>query len=458
MAGEHLDPSPLTWLGGERRLARRVGRPVQRFLRIEAASGLLLIAATVVALVWANSPWSESYVDLLHTHITINFGDVLTLDESIEHWINDALMAIFFFVVGLEIKRELVTGELRDPRAAALPAVAAIGGMVVPALFFVVFNSGGPGADGWGIPMATDIAFAVGVVALLGNRVPSAMKVFLLTLAIVDDIGAIAVIAVFYTEDVSTPWLLASLGISFVVVLMRIARIWYIPAYVLVGGFLWLAVFESGIHATIAGVVLGLITPARPLRDYSDVEGADPAEDPHVGAAIAGQASASVVRRATFELRERVSVAERLQEVLHPFSSFLIIPVFALANAGIEISGDSISDAVRSDVTIGVIVGLVLGKLLGVSFFTWIAVKSGLSSLPRGATFVHVVGLAAIAGIGFTVSLFITNLAFDDAVVIEGAKLGILAASILAAIIGMLVLSRANEVIEIEMEDAGSEL
>lgn len=431
---------------------------MREFLAIEAASGMFLIAATVLALVWANSPWSESYHDFLDFHISIEFGSLLTLDESLEHWVNDGLMVIFFFVVGLEIKRELVSGELRGPRAAALPAMAAVGGMIVPALIFFAMNQGGPGADGWGIPMATDIAFAVGVVALLGNRVPSAMKVFLLTLAIVDDIGAIAVIAVFYTEDVSTPWLLASLGISFVVVLMRIARIWYIPAYVLVGGFLWLAVFESGIHATIAGVVLGLITPARPLRDYSDVEGADPAEDPHVGAAIAGQASASVVRRATFELRERVSVAERLQEVLHPFSSFLIIPVFALANAGIEISGDSISDAVRSDVTIGVIVGLVLGKLLGVSFFTWIAVKSGLSSLPRGATFVHVVGLAAIAGIGFTVSLFITNLAFDDAVVIEGAKLGILAASILAAIIGMLVLSRANEVIEIEMEDAGSEL
>ena len=455
MAGEKLEPSPLTWLGGERRLARRVGRPVRDFLAIEAASGVLLIGATIVALVWANSPWSESYFDLLHTHITIQFGDALTLDESIEHWINDALMAIFFFVVGLEIKRELVAGELRDPRAAALPAIGAIGGMVVPALFYVLFNAGGAGADGWGIPMATDIAFAVGVVALLGNRVPSAMKVFLLTLAIVDDIGAIAVIAIFYTDDLSVEWLLVAVGITMFVVLMRMARIWYIPAYVFVGGFLWLAVFESGIHATIAGVVLGLITPAHPLRSYSDRDDDDAEQDPHVGAAIAGQASASVVRRATFEIRERLSVAERLEDVLHPFSSFLIIPIFALANAGIEISGDSIKDAASSDVTIGVIVGLVLGKLIGVSIFTWAAVKSGISSLPRGATMTHVVGLAAIAGIGFTVSLFITNLAFDDPTVIDEAKLGILAASILAAIVGVLVLSRANEVIEIEMEDAG---
>ena len=224
-----------------------------------------------------------------------------------------------------------------------------------------------------------------------------------------------------------------------------------------VGGFLWLAVFESGIHATIAGVVLGLITPAHPLREYSDADDEDEEEDPHVGAAIAGQASASVVRRATFQIREKLSVAERLEDTLHPFSSFLIIPIFALANAGIEISGDSISDAVSSDVTIGVIAGLVLGKLVGVSIFTWAAVKSGISSLPRGTTMTHVVGLASIAGIGFTVSLFITNLAFDDPAVIDEAKLGILAASILAAIIGVLVLSRANEVIEIEMEDAGSD-
>jgi len=453
MAGEHIDPSPLTWLGGERRLARRVGRPVQNFLRVEAASGVLLILATIVALVWANSPWSESYFDLLHTHITITFGDVLTLDESIEHWINDALMAIFFFVVGLEIKRELVVGELRDPRAAALPAVAAVGGMVVPALLYVAFNGGGAGADGWGIPMATDIAFAVGVVALLGNRVPSAMKVFLLTLAIVDDIGAIAVIAIFYTDDLSVDWLLAAVGITVLVVLMRIARIWYIPAYLLVGGFLWLAVFESGIHATIAGVVLGLITPAHPLKIPAGERDGD---DVHVGAAIAGQASATVVRRAAFELRTRVSVADRLEELLHPFSSFLIIPIFALANAGIEISGDSIRDAASSEVTLGLIVGLVVGKLVGVSLFTWLAVRSGLSSLPRGASFVHVVGLAAIAGIGFTVSLFITNLAFDDPKVIEQAKLGILVASFVAAIVGVVLLSRANEVIEIQMEEAGS--
>jgi NhaA family Na+:H+ antiporter len=448
MAHDHLEPSPLTWLGGNRRLARRVGRPVRNFLRIEAAGGLLLIVATVVALVWANSPWSHSYHELLETHISLHVGDLLHLDEPIEAWINDALMAIFFFVVGLEIKRELVAGELRDPRAAALPAIAAIGGMVVPALIFVAFASGGIGAAGWGIPMATDIAFAVGVVSLLGNRVPGAMKVFLLTLAIVDDIGAIAVIAIFYTEDLSTDWLLIAVGLTVLVVLMRLMRIWYIPVYVLVGFFLWLAVFESGIHATIAGVVLGLLTPAVPLR------GETPNDDVHVGAAISGRANATVVRRANFELKEQVSVAERLESMLHPFSSFLIIPIFALANAGIEISSDSLSNALSSDVTLGVVFGLVVGKLVGVSFATWIAVKSGISRLPRGASFTHVVGLAAIAGIGFTVSLFIAGLAFPaGSGAIDEAKLGILAASLLAAVIGSLILLRANEVIEIDIDD-----
>lgn len=448
MAHDHLEPSPLTWLGGNRRLARRVGRPVRNFLRIEAAGGLLLIVATVVALVWANSPWSHSYHELLETHISLHVGDLLHLDEPIEAWINDALMAIFFFVVGLEIKRELVAGELRDPRAAALPAIAAIGGMVVPALVFVAFASGGIGAAGWGIPMATDIAFAVGVVSLLGNRVPGAMKVFLLTLAIVDDIGAIAVIAIFYTEDLSTDWLLIAVGLTVLVVLMRLMRIWYIPVYVLVGFFLWLAVFESGIHATIAGVVLGLLTPAVPLQ------GETPNDDVHVGAAISGRANATVVRRANFELKEQVSVAERLESMLHPFSSFLIIPIFALANAGIEISSDSLSNALSSDVTLGVVFGLVVGKLVGVSFATWIAVKTGISRLPRGASFTHVVGLAAIAGIGFTVSLFIAGLAFPaGSGAIDEAKLGILAASLLAAVFGSLILLRANEVIEIDIDD-----
>lgn len=446
MLHDHLEPSPLTWLGGNRRLARRIGRPVSKFLRIEAAGGLLLILATVAALILANTPLRDGYHDLLESHISVSFGSLLHLDEPLEAWINDGLMTIFFFVVGLEIKRELVAGELRDPRAAALPAVAALGGMIVPALAYALFNAGGPGAHGWGIPMATDIAFAIGIVSLLGNKVPGVMKVFLLTLAIVDDIGAIAVIAIFYTDDLSTDWLLVALGLVALIVVMRLARIWYIPVYVLVGALLWLAVFESGIHATIAGVVLGLLAPAVPLKREA------PTDDVHVGAAVSGKASVTVLRRASFEIREQVSVADRLEDVLHPFSGFLIIPIFALANAGIEISGDTVADAAQSPVTLGVMAGLVVGKLAGISAASWLAVRTGLSSLPRGASWTHVFGLSAIAGIGFTVSLFITGLAFDDAALQDEAKLGILVASILAGAIGLLVLSRANEVIEIDME------
>ncbi|MEM7141283.1 MAG: Na+/H+ antiporter NhaA [Actinomycetota bacterium] len=448
-SNDDLPLSPLTWIGGERRLARRVGRPVRNFLRIEAAGGILLLVATITALVWANSPWSDSYHDILETHITIEIGDLLHLDESILHWINDALMAIFFFVVGLEIKRELVAGELREPRAAALPAIAAIGGMVVPAAVYIAFNSSGAEFDGWGIPMATDIAFAIGVVSLLGNRVPSVMKVFLLTLAIVDDIGAIAVIAIFYTDKFSSGWFLVALIAIGVVILMRLAKIWWIPAYVLVGAFVWLAVFESGIHATIAGVILGLITPAVPLKPEAQEDDVDDV----IRAAVRGDASAPVVRRANFELKEQVSVVERLEDVLHPFSSYLIIPLFALANAGVELSSDTLSDAASSPVTLGVVFGLVFGKIFGVTLATFIAVRSGIAELPRAATWTHVVGLASMAGIGFTVSLFITGLAFDDPPIADEARIGILAASAIAAIIGTLVLLRAKEVVEVEIDE-----
>ena len=449
MSSDDVPLSPLTWLGGERRLARRVGRPVRNFLRIEAAGGILLLTATIIALVWANSPWSDSYHDILETHISFQVGDLLHLDESVLDWINDGLMAIFFFVVGLEIKRELVVGELRDPRAAALPAIAALGGMIVPACIYIAFNSSGAEFDGWGIPMATDIAFAVGVVSLLGDRVPSAMKVFLLTLAIVDDIGAIAVIAVFYTDDFSSGWFLAAIAGILAVLGMRLVRIWWIPAYVLVGAFVWLAVLESGIHATIAGVILGLITPATPLKSEADARDIDDL----IRRAVRGDASAPVVRRANFELKEQVSVVERLEDVLHPFSSYMIIPVFALANAGVMLSGDTLSDALTSPVTLGVAFGLVVGKFVGVSTATFLAVKSGIATLPRTASWIDVFGLAAMAGIGFTVSLFVTGLAFDDPAIADEARIGILAASTVAAVLGTLILSRSKVVLEVEVDD-----
>ncbi len=426
-----------TWLGSDRALARAIGRPVMRFLGIEAAGGVLLMVATVVALVWANSPWSGSYHDLWHSevHLAIggfaleHHGHPLTLHELV----NDALMAVFFFVVGLEIKRELVDGHLRDRRAAMLPAAAAVGGMVVPALLFFALNPSGDAAAGWGIPMATDIAFAVGVVSVLGPRVPTPLKVFLLSLAIVDDIGAILVIAVFYTSELATGWLGLAVATLVVVTVLARMKVWYVPVYVVLGAVVWYATFRSGIHATIAGVAMGLLAPARPLLGPDD----RPAIE-------VGSVDAHGLRSARFRLNESVSVAARLEHQLHPLTGFVIIPVFALANAGIELSGDSLSDALTSPVTLGVALGLVVGKIAGVGLFTLAAVRLGLSALPGGATVRHVFGIAAIAGIGFTVSIFVAGLAYDTPAMLDEAKVGILAASAVAATVGLAILAGAR--------------
>ncbi len=442
MAGNRLPPPTLTWIGSDRRLARTIARPVLRFMDVEAAGGIVLVLATIAALVWANSPWSDVYHDLLHLKLKIDFGDTHILEESVEHLINDGLMAIFFFVVGLEIKRELVAGELRDPRAAALPTIAALGGMAIPALLYFILNTGAPERSGWGIPMATDIAFALGVMSLLGSRVPTALKLFLLALAIVDDIGAIAVIAIFYTSDISTAWLITAVVLLTLVFIMQRARIWYTPLYVVIGIVVWYAVLESGVHATIAGVALGLLTPATPLqREVKPDEVVGTVVDPD-------DLDAASARRASLYVRESVSVAERLETLIHPFSSFVILPMFALANAGIALSGDAISEASTSSVTLGIILGLVVGKTVGVSIFAWVAVKAGVCSLPRGVTWSQVVAVAMLAGIGFTVALFITGLAFEgDALeaLDTQARMGILLASLIASIAGVLLLARATE-------------
>ena len=441
MAGNQLPPSQLTWIGSDRRLARSVARPVRNFMEIEAASGIVLVIATIAALVWANSPWSDVYHDILDIHLEINFGSLHILDESVEHLINDGLMAIFFFVVGLEIKRELVAGELRDPRAAALPSIAAIGGMVVPALLYFALNSSGPEAQGWGIPMATDIAFALGVMSLLGNRAPTQLKLFLLALAIVDDVGAIAVIAIFYTDEINLMWFITAIVLLAIIFGMQKAKIWYTPVYAVIGVVVWYAVLESGVHATIAGVALGLLTPATPLQrevDPGDIVGT--VVDPE-------DLNAATARRANLYVRESVSVAERLETLIHPFTSFVILPLFALANAGISLSGDAIADASTSTVTLGIILGLVVGKTAGVTLFTFIAVKSGISNLPRNCTWPQVVAVAMLAGIGFTVALFITGLAFDGEelqVFDTQARMGILIASLIASIVGVILLARST--------------
>lgn len=366
---------------------------------------MVLLAATIFAIAWANSQWDGAYHDLWTAHV--GFGTSwVSLRAELVHAVNDGLMAIFFFLVGLEIKRELLDGELASRQKAALPVAAALGGMIVPALIFVAWNAGGEGSHGWGIPMATDIAFALGVLALLGNRAPFALKVFLLALAIVDDLGAIAVIAVFYTESLS----LVALGWAVLVVALILAAqrfgIRSIPVYVVLGALLWLAIWKSGIHATIAGVLLAALAPLHLPANNSDGE----------------------------------PPLERVERLLHPWVSFLIVPIFAIANAGIPLSGEAMSDAGSSAVTAGVAFGLVAGKPIGIVLFAWLATRFRLGAMPEGMDFLHIVGVGLLAGIGFTVSLFVTSLAFDSVALQEQAKIGILAASVGAGVVGFVYL------------------
>jgi NhaA family Na+:H+ antiporter len=421
-----------SWMASDRPVARFIARPLREFLHTEAAGGILLLVTTLAALVWANSPFRESYERLWTTEIGVRIGD-FEFAEDLRHWVNDGLMAIFFFVVGLEIKRELVAGELSEPRAAAVPVFAAIGGMAVPAALYVLINYGGEGAAGWAIPMATDIAFAVGVLSLLGRHSPDSLKTFLLSLAIVDDIGAILVIALFYSKGIHLGWLTTALLLIGVVVFMRSRRIWWVPLYVIVGCAIWFATLQSGVHATIAGVVLGLLAPAR----AADPKGARDAVDE--ASALMQDPKPSSIRGISMQAQEAVSVAERLEHILHPWTSYAVIPIFALANAGVRLSISSLESAVTSTVTLGIVAGLVGGKLLGVTGASLFSTRIGVGSMPRDVTARHVVGVGAIAGIGFTVSLFIAALAFDDTRLIDEAKIGILLASAAAALVGAIV-------------------
>ncbi|HEU4839945.1 MAG TPA: Na+/H+ antiporter NhaA, partial [Ilumatobacteraceae bacterium] len=340
-----------------------------------------------------------------------------------------------FRVVGLEIKRELVEGELREPRRAALPVIAAIGGMVTPALIYVAFNAGGDGAAGWAIPVATDVAMAIGVVSLLGARIDPSLKLFLLALAIVDDIGAIAIIAIFYSDGIDVRAAAGAVVVVGAVVACRSLGVRSMVVYVALGATLWLAVHESGIHATIAGVVLGLLTPTRPLRRAELVDTAE----------LTDLSDVEQARRTVDRARDSVSVVEWLEHLLHPWTSFVIVPLFALANAGVPVSADALGDAVTSPITHGIVVGLVVGKLVGVSAFTWLAVRLGVGALPGTATWRGIVGIGGVAGIGFTVSVFVTGLAFDDRPLLQDdAKIAILAASSIAAVVGVAILRRAG--------------
>jgi Na+:H+ antiporter, NhaA family len=410
----------------------------RHFIHIEASSGVVLLLASVAALLWANSPWSDTYEEFWHTTLTLDL-DAIVFSDSLQHWVNDGLMALFFFLVGLEIKREMVHGELSTPRRAALPAIAALGGMVAPAAIFLAFNAGEPGADGWGIPMATDIAFALGVLSLLSNRVPFAIKVFLLGLAIADDIGAIIVIAIFYTQSINMEAIgVAAVMLGIIVACSR-SGVRNVDFYIVLGVVFWAAVYKSGIHATLAGVGLGLLTPARPAYATDDFSAS--AEGLLADYRNAPESDKPGVLSQVEDLAHGTEApVDRLARKLHPWVSFGVVPLFALANAGVTISSDTVSEAAGSPITLGVALGLLLGKPIGIFVFTFIAVRLRLCELPTGAQWHHVFGVGLLGGIGFTVSLLITALAFTDPLLVDEAKLGVLCASVLAGIAGYTLL------------------
>jgi len=400
---------------------------VRAFLQTETAGAVVLLVGALVALAWANSPWKSAYESLWSTELSLGLGDA-SVSEDLRHWVNEGLMALFFLVVGLEIKRELAVGELRDWRTATLPVLAALGGMVVPAVLFTAVNLGQEGIKGWGVPTATDIAFALGVLALLGSRINPALRLFLLTLAIVDDIGAIVVIAIFYSDGIRWLPLAASALLLLAVGLLPRARVYWLPAYGLLAVATWALVSASGVHATIAGAALGLLAPARPAAPSQVVR--------RWSGALSEEPAASDRDRMCELASSGKSVTERLEQALHPLTSFVVVPVFALANAGVTFERGALSAPGAAAVAGGIVLGLVLGKILGISGFSFLAVRLGLGSLPSQVRWSEVVGVGAVAGIGFTVSLFIADLAFTGPQ-LQAAKTAILAASLLAVVVGL---------------------
>ncbi len=412
--------------------------PFARFLKIEAAAAGLLLLAVLVAMVLANSAWAEAYLAFWETPLGLTFG-TLDFTRSLRHWINDGLMTVFFFVISLELKREIVLGELRNPRLAALPLAGAVGGMLVPVSLYLALMTGQPGMHGWGTVMATDTAFVIGCLALFGSRIPPSLRLFLLSLAIFDDVGAILVVALGYGEAMN--WSALGLGIVGLGVVAAFSRLGVrsVPFYFLQGGIIWLCFDASGIHATIAGVILGLMTPTHVwvsdirLRAVLERVLAYPAGEHWSG----DTADRHDLRQAGRAVSESLSPVERLEIMLHPWVGFVIMPIFALANAGITIHGADFGHSV----SVAIFVGLVLGKPIGVFAFSWLAVRSGLAVLGPGLSWPHVAAGAFLTGIGFTMSLFIAGLAFEPAI-LNAAKLGILSASIVAAAIGSLMLFR----------------
>ena len=433
----------------------QVTRPVQRFMHQEAAGGIVLLIAAVGAFALANSPLSQVFRDIWETHFVIGIHE-FRYDKTFHLWINDALMAVFFFVVGLEIKRSLVLGELASMRRAALPIFAAIGGMVVPAALYIVLNGSGEASRGWGIPMATDIAFSLGVLALLGSRAPLSLKVFLTAFAIVDDIGAIAVIAAFYTESISWSNLGVGMGLLVLLAVLNVSGVTNTLVYLIVSILIWVAFFESGIHATISGVLIAMMIPmrvqidtqqfvqrGRMMMDIFEDEGPNTTRRGHF--ALTTTRQRGVLEELEEASKDVESPLQRLEHILHPWVAFVIIPVFALVNAGVSI-GDVGLDGLTSTVTLGILLGLVIGKPAGIVFFSWLAVRLGIASIPSDMGWLQIVGASLLGGIGFTMSIFITGLAFTDELLIAQSKLAILIASLAAGGIGFLIIRFSREI------------
>jgi Na+:H+ antiporter, NhaA family len=429
--------------GGDQRgglpLFSAVVRPIQAFFRFEAAGGLLMLGATTLALGWANSPFKQSYHALVELKVTVGLGGMAEVPLHVV--VNDVLMAVFFFTVGMEIKRELVVGELRTINRALLPAIAALGGMIAPGLIYLAFNGGSAAARGWAVPMATDIAFAIGVVTLLKDRVPYALIVFLTALAIFDDLGGILVIALFYGSGVQLSWLLGVAGISALLLLMGRAHVRNGLVYGAMGALLWYAVHHAGIHAAISGVLLGLCVPARTLNPPRNI-----LEQLHgyLAGVLARPRDEDVSNQEILQIEERLEELEpplnRFVHLLHPWVAFGIVPLFALVNAGVDLDGMTPKDLLNP-IPLGIALGLFVGKQLGIFAFTYAVVRAGWAPMPGGGSNRQLWGVATVGGIGFTVALFVANLAFaGDAQALDQAKLGILTGSLLSAVVGYLML------------------
>ncbi len=418
--------------------------PFQRFFEIEASGGIVLLFFTLVAILWANSAWGDIYNRLWEYELSIGIGKY-TISNTILHWINDGLMAIFFFVVGLEIKREILVGELSSPRKAALPIFAAIGGMLLPALIYSVMNKNAETASGWGIPMATDIAFSLAVLSLLGKRVPLSLKVFLVAFAIVDDLGAVAIIALFYTPEVQIKYLLIGLGLYLYLLLFNYFKLRIIHLYMILGWIIWFMFLKSGIHPTIAGVLIAFTIPigrktrVGTFRRRINSNLSHFCDDDCNDKVTLTDDQISSIDNMESELKKVQSPLQSLEHRLHGFVTYIVIPAFALTNAGV-VFGRGAFEELLNPLSITIESSLVAGKVFGIFIFTWLAVKLGFAELPVQTKWIHILGIGFIGGIGFTMSLFITNLAFDQQQFINPAKIGIFVGSLVAGILGFFML------------------